>query len=366
MSASALAEPRPTSHTDTESLQVIKRNGTLVGFDPSKISIAVTKAFLAVEGDTAAGSARINDAVHRVTDQVIQAIGRRLKAGGKVHIEDIQDQVELALMRAEEQKVARAYVLYREEHARERARHAPVEAHPHLTVKKTSGEIAPLDLGLMKLQVEQAATGLEGIDGDSLVDYALTNLYDGIAEEDVLSALIMTARSRIEREPDYSAVTARLLLEQLRLENAAALGLPISLPLAEIYPQALSAFVEAGIRYELLDAALAAFDLERLGAALQPERDLQFGFLGLQTLYDRYFLHWNKARLELPQVFFMRVAMGLALREDDPNARAIEFYNLLSSFDYMASTPTLFNSGTRHSQLSSCYLTTVGDDLEDI
>jgi len=233
-------------------------------------------------------------------------------------------------------------------------------------VKKTSGEIAPLDLGLMKLQVEQAATGLEGIDGDSLVDDALTNLYDGIAEEDVLSALIMTARSRIEREPDYSAVTARLLLEQLRLENAAALGLPISLPLAEIYPQALSAFVEAGIRYELLDDALAAFDLERLGAALKPERDLQFGFLGLQTLYDRYFLHWNKARLELPQVFFMRVAMGLALREDDPNARAIEFYNLLSSFDYMASTPTLFNSGTRHSQLSSCYLTTVGDDLEDI
>lgn len=179
-------------------------------------------------------------------------------------------------------------------------------------MKKTSGEIAPLDLGLMKLQVEQAATGLEGIDGDSLVDDALTNLYDGIAEEDVLSALIMTARSRIEREPDYSAVTARLLLEQLRLENAAALGLPISLPLAEIYPQALSAFVEAGIRYELLDDALAAFDLERLGAALQPKRDLQFGFLGLQTLYDRYFLHWNKARLELPQVFFMRVAMGLA------------------------------------------------------
>ncbi len=180
----------------------------------------------------------------------------------------------------------------------------------------------------------------------------------------------MTARGgRIEREPDYSAVTARLLLEQLRLETAEALDLPPrSLPLAEIYPQALSAFVHAGIRYELLDEALAAFDLERLGNALKPERDLQFGFLGLQTLYDRYFLHWNKARLELPpQVFFMRVAMGLALREDDPpNARAIEFYELLSSFDYMASTPTLFNSGTRHSQLSSCYLTTVGDDLEGI
>ncbi|MBZ2169586.1 ribonucleoside-diphosphate reductase subunit alpha [Marinobacter sp. F4216] len=366
MSSSALAESQPPYSSDTETLQVIKRNGTLVGFDPAKITVAVTRAFLAVEGDQAAGSACIHDAVERVTGQVVQAIGRRLKAGGKAHIEDIQDQVELALMRAEEQKVARAYVLYREEHARQRAHEAPVEAHPHLTITTASGTKAPLDLGLMKRQVDKAAHGLDGIDGGSLVEDALTNLYDGITEKDVLSALVMTARSRIEQEPDYSLVTARLLLEQLRLESARALNLSTNLPLEELYPQALSAFVAAGIRYELLDEALAAFDLERLGAALQSERDLQFGFLGLQTLYDRYFLHWNKARLELPQVFFMRVAMGLALREDDPNARAIEFYNLLSSFDYMASTPTLFNSGTRHSQLSSCYLTTVGDDLSDI
>jgi ribonucleoside-diphosphate reductase alpha chain len=366
MYSPALAEPQPGSKSDTEALQVIKRNGSLVDFNPSKISVAVTKAFLAVEGDQAAGSARINSSVQDVTGQVIRAISRRLKAGGKVHIEDIQDQVELALMRAGEQKVARAYVLYREEHARQRAIDEPMEAHPHLTVQKADGSIAPLDLGLMKQQVEHAATGLEGIDGESLVDHALRNLFDGIEESEVLSALIMTARGRIEMEPDYSAVTARLLLEQLRLENARALELSTELPLAELYPQALTAFIHAGIQYELLEDALAAFDLERLGKALKPERDHQFGFLGLQTLYDRYFLHWNKARLELPQVFFMRVAMGLALREDDANARAIEFYELLSSFDYMASTPTLFNSGTRHSQLSSCYLTTVDDDLEGI
>lgn len=366
MSTAILAEPGQSASTSTASLQVIKRNGALVGFDASKINVAVTKAFLAVEGDEAAGSARIHDSVEQVTHQVMQAISRRLKAGGKVHIEDIQDQVELALMRAEEQKVARAYVLYREAHAQERASLAPVEAHPTLTVKKANGEAAPLDLGLMKVQVERASQGLEGIDGESLVEGALRNLYDGIAEEEVLSALIMTARGRIEQEPDYSAVTARLLLEQLRLETAAALSLPLSLPLAEIYPQALSTFIEQGIHYELLDEAMAAFDLERLGAALKPERDHQFGFLGLQTLYDRYFLNWKGARLELPQVFFMRVSMGLALQEDDPNARAIEFYDLLSSFDYMASTPTLFNSGTRHSQLSSCYLTTVQDDLEGI
>jgi len=366
MSATALAEPQLSSPSATEALQVIKRNGNLVSFTPSKISVAVTKAFLAVEGDQAAGSARINDAVHRVTEQVVQAISRRLKAGGRVHIEDIQDQVELALMRAEEQKVARAYVLYREEHARERALHEPVEAHPTLTVKLADGRTAPLDLGLMKQQVEKAALGLEGIEAESLVDEAIRNLYNGIDEAEVLSALIMTARGRIEREPDYSAVTARLLLEQLRLESVTALNLDTSLSLADVYPQALSAFIHAGIRYELLDEAMAAFDLEQLGAAIKPERDQKFGFLGLQTLYDRYFLHWKGDRLELPQVFFMRVAMGLALREDDPNSRAIEFYNLLSSFDYMSSPPTLFNSGTRHSQLSSCYLTTVGDDLEDI
>jgi ribonucleoside-diphosphate reductase alpha chain len=370
MSASALAEAQPASHSQsepqTDTLQVIKRNGSLVGFDPSKINVAVTKAFLAVEGDSAAGSARIHDSVERVTGQVVQAISRRLKAGGKVHIEDIQDQVELALMRAEEQKVARAYVLYREEHARERALQSPVEAHPTLTIKKANGEVAPLDLGLMKVQVEHASQGLNDIDGESLVEGALRNLYDGIAEEEVLSALIMTARGRIEQEPDYSAVTARLLLEQLRLETATALELPLSLPLAEVYPLALSTFIQQGIGYDLLDEAMAGFDLERLGAALKPERDYQFGFLGLQTLYDRYFINWKGDRLELPQVFFMRVSMGLALKEDDPNARAIEFYNLLSSFDYMASTPTLFNSGTQHSQLSSCYLTTVQDDLDGI
>ncbi|MBB5321652.1 ribonucleoside-diphosphate reductase alpha chain [Marinobacter oulmenensis] len=366
MTASTLAEPSAAATDDTPALQVIKRNGTLVDFRASKISVAVTKAFLAVEGDEAAGSSRINAAVQDVTEQVVQAVSRRLKAGGKVHIEDIQDQVELALMRAGEQKIARAYVLYREEHARKRAIDEPVEAHPHLTVKKADGSIAPLDLGLMKLQVEQAATGLEGIDGESLVDDAVRNLFDGIEETEVLSALIMTARGRIEREPDYSAVTARLLLEQLHLETAGALELPRDTSLAELYPQALTAFIHAGIRYELLDDAMAAFDLEALGQALKPERDHQFGFLGLQTLYDRYFLHWNKARLELPQVFFMRVAMGLALREEEPDVRAIEFYELLSSFDYMASTPTLFNSGTRHSQLSSCYLTTVQDDLEGI
>jgi ribonucleoside-diphosphate reductase alpha chain len=194
LSTKLQAETPAASIATAASLQVIKRNGNLVNFTPSKISVAVTKAFLAVEGDQSAGSARINDAVHRVTDQVVQAISRRLKAGGKVHIEDIQDQVELALMRAEEQKVARAYVLYREEHTRERALHEPVEAHPTLTVKQAGGRTVPLDLGLMKQQVDNAAFGLDGIDAESLVEESIRNLYHGIDEAEVLSALIMTAR----------------------------------------------------------------------------------------------------------------------------------------------------------------------------
>ncbi|OEY66005.1 ribonucleoside-diphosphate reductase subunit alpha [Marinobacter sp. X15-166B] len=367
MTTATATRPAPSGQpANTRSLQVIKRNGNLVSFDPGKISVAVTKAFLAVEGDDVIGSARIHDSVERVTRQVVHAISRRLRAGGKVHIEDIQDQVELALMRAEEQQVARAYVLYREARSQQRAQQQPLEAHPSLTITRFDGSTAPLDVGLMKTQVEQACHGLSGVDAASVVEETLRGLYNGIPEQDVLSALVMTARSRIEQEPDYSAVTARLLLAQLHLETGAILELPMEQSLAQVYPQALKACIEAGIRYELLDPALAAFDLDRLGAALQPERDHLFGFLGLQTLYDRYFQHWQGQRLELPQVFFMRVAMGLALREDDPNGRAIEFYQLLSSFDYMASTPTLFNSGTRHSQLSSCYLTTVGDDLGDI
>ncbi|PAV26856.1 ribonucleoside-diphosphate reductase subunit alpha [Tamilnaduibacter salinus] len=366
--SSAVTAPSPSAGTTApvEDLQVIKRDGTLVGFDPSKISVAITKAYLAVEGEDAAGSAHIHDSVQRVSGQVVRALSRRLHAGGTVHIEDIQDQVELALMRGEEQRVARAYVLYREAHAAERARLAPVEEHPSLTVTQSNGEKRPLDVGLMKHQVREASQGLDSVDPDAIVDDAVRNLYDGIAETEVLNALIMTARGRIEQEPDYSAVTARLLLEQLRLEVGQTLELPLDLPLAEVYPKALSQLIETGIEHELLHPAMARFDLRELGGALKPERDLQFGFLGLQTLYDRYFIHHRERRIELPQVFFMRVSMGLALQEDNPTARAIEFYDLLSSFDYMASTPTLFNSGTLHSQLSSCYLTTVDDDLEGI
>ena len=183
------------------------------------------------------------------------------------------------------------------------------------------------------------------------------------------SALVMSARTKVEQEPNYSYVTARILLDELRSEALSFLGIAeeSSHPeMQEYYPKAFKEYIEKGIELEMLDPILKNFDLQKLGEAIDHDRDYQFTYLGLQTLYDRYFIHYQDTRYELPQIFFMRVAMGLAVEEDNKEERAIEFYRLLSSFDYMSSTPTLFNSGTLRPQLSSCYLTTIPDDLDGI
>ncbi|MCM2972133.1 ribonucleoside-diphosphate reductase subunit alpha [Larsenimonas suaedae] len=351
--------------------RVIKRGGDVAEFDASKISVALTKAFLAVEGDNAATSSRLRNQVRELSEQVVNAFQRRMPDGGTLHIEDIQDQVELALMRSEAHKVARAYVLYREEHARARAaRTQGIEKpHPTINVTQPDGSKQPLDLGRIEVLVTEACTDLENVDVKRVVDESLKNLYDGVTSDGVATALMMTARMMVEREPNYTFVTARLLQDNLRREALSFLEVADEATygdMAELYAPAFKAYIERGISFDQLDPALNDFDLDRLGAALNHERDSQFTYLGLQTLYDRYFLHRDGVRYELPQVMFMRVAMGLSLNEEDKNARAIEFYELLSSFDYMASTPTLFNAGTVRSQLSSCYLTTVPDALDGI
>ncbi|WP_281690965.1 ribonucleoside-diphosphate reductase subunit alpha [Pseudomonas sp. PARCl1] len=354
-------------------LRVIKRNGTVVPYTDDKITVAITKAFLAVEGGTAAASSRIHDTVARLTEQVTATFKRRMPSGGTIHIEEIQDQVELALMRAGEQKVARDYVIYRDQRAKERATRANndavVEPHPSIRITLADDSLAPLDMARLNTIISEACEGLAEVDGDLIQRETLKNLYDGVAIKDVNTALVMTARTLVEREPNYSFVTARLLMDTLRAEGLGFLNVAESAThheMADLYAKALPAYVEKGVEFELLDPALKGYDLERLGKAIDHERDQQFTYLGLQTLYDRYFIHKDGVRFELPQVFFMRVAMGLALEEKDKEARAIEFYNLLSSFDYMASTPTLFNAGTLRPQLSSCYLTTVPDDLSGI
>ncbi len=352
-------------------LRVIRRNGKLTGFDPGKIRLAITKAFLAVEGGQAAASRRIHDTVAELTEQVVRALVRRLPAGGSIHIEDIQDQVELALMRGGHHKVARAYVLYREERSRLRAeKEKKVAPRAELQVTDAQGRRKPLDEARMRQLVEESCRGLEDVDGGWVLAEAKRNLYDGIPEPEVIDTLILAAKLCIEQSPDYSFVAARLLLDKIRSEALGFLSghfeTATGTEMGGLYGAYFERYIRRGIELELLDPVLGQYDLERLGQALKPERDLRFTYLGLQTLYDRYFIHHHGTRFELPQAFFMRVAMGLAKNEIEREARAIEFYDLLSSFDFMCSTPTLFNSGTLRPQLSSCYLTTIPDDLEGI
>jgi ribonucleoside-diphosphate reductase alpha chain len=356
--------------------QVIRRNGKVTHFDGAKIGVAITKAFLAVEGGGAAASRRIHEIVEELTGQVTDNLFRRAGASGiTVHIEDIQDQVELVLMRGGHHKVARAYVLYREKQSEKRAaeaakkKPAPVAADV-LHVTRVDGTRVPLDEARMAAVVDEACRGLKQVEGARVLAEARRNLFDGVAEKDVGTALVMAARVQIEQEPNYSQVTARLLMDNLRREALSFLaGLPQEATQAEMgerYPEYFQAYIKRAAQLELVDSELTRYDLDALGKALKPERDLQFTYLGLQTLYDRYFIHSGGTRFELPQAFFMRVAMGLAINEVDREARAVEFYELLSSFDFMSSTPTLFNSGTLRPQLSSCYLTTVPDDLDGI
>jgi ribonucleoside-diphosphate reductase alpha chain len=348
------------------SYQIIRRNGAVVGFEPDKIAVALMKAFLAVHGTQGAASASVRETVEQLTGSVVRALLRSRPGGGTFHIEDVQDQVELGLMRGGHHEVARAYVLYRERRSQERARQgAPaVVKTPDLHVIENGQRVA-LDMHALRSLIESACAGLGAeVQAEPILAETRRNLYDGVPIDEVYKAAILAARTLIEKEPSYTRATARLLLHTIRREilGEEVTQAQMAMRYADYFPQ----FIKQGVEAELLDDKLLQFDLARLGAALDASRDLQFDYLGLQTLYDRYFLHIDEHRIEMPQAFFMRVAMGLALGEIDREARAIEFYGVLSSFDFMSSTPTLFNSGTRRSQLSSCYLTTVADDLDGI
>lgn len=371
--ATPVATPRatPSSGQTAASIyqgyQIIRRNGAVVAFEPNKIAVALMKAFLAVHGTQGAASASVRETVDTLTESVVRALLRSRPGGGTFHIEDVQDQVELGLMRGGHHEVARAYVLYRERRSQERARQgvevAPVTA-PSLHVTDRGQRIA-LDMNALGALIASACAGLgDEVQPGPILAETQRNLYDGVPMDEVHKAAILAARTLIEKDPGYTRATARLLLHTIRKE---ILGEEVtSEQMQSRYAEYFPDFIQKGIDAELLDDKLLQYDLRRLGEALKAERDLQFDYLGLQTLYDRYFLHVKKARIEMPQAFFMRVAMGLALNEIDREARAIEFYEVLSSFDFMSSTPTLFNSGTRRSQLSSCYLTTVADDLDGI
>ena len=364
--------PTVVGITKPGTLKIIKRNRNIVAFDESKIQVAITKAYLAVEGSNAVASDRIRDQIQQLTKEVADALKSRFPIDGVINIEFVQDQVELALMRNSQNKVARAYVLYRDERRKERERSEKKELAKDkntLLITMPDGSIQELDKKRMATIVDEACCDLKDVEAEPVIKEALRNLYNEAKLEDVHKALIMSARTMIEKEPNYTYVSARLLLDSLRCEALTKLAVCNEATFDEmkaIYPEYFSKFIQHGVDKGIMDAQLLNFNLEELGKALLPERDMKFTYLSLQTLYDRYFIHDDGTRYELPQAFFMRVAMGLATREEKKEQRAIEFYRLLSSFDYMSSTPTLFSSGTTRPQLSSCYLTTVPDDLDGI
>ena len=353
-------------------LRVIKRNGKVVAFEDDKIKVAITKAFLATESGNAAASERIHKKVNQLTDNVVEVFQRRMPSGGTLHIEEIQDQVELQLMRSEELDVAKSYILYRAERTQERTKEKldiDLPDTPAINITKSDGSLVPLDVQKVAGLISDACNDLEEVSVNEVLDEALKNLYDGVSISDMRTSLVMSARTKVEKEPNYSFVTARILMDQIRSEALNFLGVAEESTYHEMeehYPAAFKAYIDKGIELDILNPELKEFDLDKIANAIDYTRDNQFTYLGLQTLYDRYFIHCNDVRYELPQVFFMRVSMGLALEEENKEDRAIEFYKLLSSFDYMSSTPTLFNSGTKRPQLSSCYLTTIPDDLDGI
>ncbi len=352
-----------------ELYSITKREGKPVSFKPEKITYAVTKAFRAANNGIL--SEQLLDIAREVTGNVVTEIKSLWPNGKSINIEEIQDLVEKNLMNAGYHDVARRYIIYREERSRirrEQTKRSKVTTDTSLDwmknvfYKSEKGDSKPINLEEIRFQLETCCQGLDNVSSELILKEAVKNYYHGMTEKEIMSANIMAVKSFLEIEPDYSFVAARLLLIKEYLE---ALGYPATFEAMKMeYPAYFAKFIKKAVELELLSPDLLQFDLEFLGTHLKPKRDFLFKYMGLQTLYDRYFIHWQDRRLELPQTFWMRVAMGLAKREGkQKNEKAVEFYNVLSTFRFTSSTPTLFNSGTIHSQLSSCFLTTIEDDL---
>jgi ribonucleoside-diphosphate reductase alpha chain len=344
--------------------RVIKRDGRTVAYDRSRIAHAIEMAF------RAEAACPYPDALDAAIDSAIEVVAGAVEdvlahehehePDAAVHIERIQDEVERQLMTAGHYAVARRYILYREVRAQRRAGR-------RLRIRETDGRTSVLEGTVLRASIAEAADGVgELVDVDAVYQDMLATLYEGVSREEILTAGILAARARAEAEPEYGVLAARLLLQRLYAE---ATGTAVTFgEMRTRYAERFASYLERGVAAGLLASDLRRFDTARLAGALRPERDRGFTLMGIQTLYDRYLLHEAGRRFELPQWFWMRVAMGLALAErpEERDARAVEFYEVLSTFRFCSSTPTLFNAGTRHPQLSSCFLTTVSDDLGDI
>jgi len=359
--------------TNPHGLQVIRRNGQIVDFNIQKIEVAITKAFVDVEGMQISGSESLDQSVRQVSQAVLKRLHEQFKHINKVSIEAVQDTVELYLWKFDHERVARAYVIYRNEHEKLRQqKKSSVSANTRFYVT-SPGQRVPYDEAVLLARVQQACGDLKSVDCQKIAQEAYRNLYDQVPEKELENALVLSARSMVETNLDYGLAASFLCQDALFSEVSRTLRIQVEsandfAAHEQSYRMCFKQAISFGVQIGQLDKQLlSTFDLEKLALTIQPERDQLLQYLGMQTLYDRYLLRSpSQERFELVQTFFMRVAMGLALREDNPTERAIEFYHLLSSLDYMCSTPTLFNAGCQRPQLSSCFLTTIPDDLAGI
>ena len=350
---------------------VRKRDGRVSQFDETRIYLAIEAAFKVESGLTRDEQAPdvMQAVVQKITEKVAQECLARAVRGEVLDIERVQDTVETQLMAAGQHAIAKSYILYREARRKARAlsgaRTADGQPQSQLFVTLKDGGREPIEPQHIRRRVIAACRGLEDkCSYREIVEETLQNLYDGVRVDEVDKAMVMAAKARIETEPAYSYVAARLLLKKIYKEALPAFT--TSAEIAGLHRKHFKDYLAEGIQHGRLSPGLLQFDLEKIAAALHIQRDEQFAYMGLQTVYDRYLIHVDGKRIETPQYFWMRVAMGLSVNEPEKETRAIEFYNTLSSFRFTSSTPTLFNAGTLHPQLSSCYLSTVMDDLDHI
>lgn len=355
-----------------QDLNVKKRDGRVVSFDPSLITRAIQKAFCAEQGlnEAAELDAALLEQIDQITAEVLSIVGVEAASQEGISVETIQDEVERQLMKAEYFSVARRYILYRAEQQKIRQLNAEErmessEPFPQLMVKR-DGRMENLDFPRLREQIASACEGFEDTcSADELFIEVEKQFYNGITPKEIARSMVLAARAKIEDDPSYDAVAGRLVLNIIYRESLCKSSSG-SQDLAALYKDNFADYIATGIEAGRIAPELGEFDLERIAVALDSTRDALFPYLGLQTIYDRYLLHIEGRRFEAPQYFWMRVAMGLSILEDNKTDRAIEFYNILSNFRFTSATPTLFNAGTLHPQLSSCYLSTVDDDLDGI
>jgi ribonucleoside-diphosphate reductase alpha chain len=355
----------------TQEMNVRKRDGRVLTFEPELITRAIQKAFCAEYkfSEISQLDAKQIQVAEAITESVVEDVQEDALTDAGVTVEHIQDVVERQLMKQEYFSVARRYILYRAEHNKIRQLRAEErmdsgDPFPGTMVNR-DGQLENLDFDRLRSQVDSACVGLdESCSSGELLEEVEKQFFNGITPREIGRSMVLAARARIEKDPEYDTVAGRLVLNIIYRESlgkSAASG-----DLKVLYQEKFGEFIQTGIDALRISPELATFDLAELASAIDSERDALFPYLGLQTIYDRYLLHIDGRRFEAPQYFWMRVAMGLAIQEENKTARAIEFYNILSTFRFTSATPTLFNSGTLHPQLSSCYLSTVTDDLDSI